>query len=189
MPCRWHARPASRVVHAPGRTGTPTAPTITSYGVTFLLEEVVMVSEQPDPGAVSAEEFARLIAAWEEDGIIEEGLRAVGVERVLDRVFDQMVERFRSDRAGDRDAVVQWRIHVRDEEHPYVLRMQDGSCASERGEAQDPRVTFRADLAAFARLITGQADPVRLVLKGRLRVSGDLLFARHVPTFFEMPRA
>jgi putative sterol carrier protein len=146
------------------------------------------VSEQPDPGTVSAEEFARLIAAWEDDGIIEEGLRAVGVERVLDRVFDQMAERFRPDRAGDREGMVQWRIHVRDEEHAYVLRIEGGSCTAGRGAAEDPRVTFLADLAAFARLITGQADPVRLVLKGRLRVSGDLLFARHVPTFFEMPR-
>lgn len=144
---------------------------------------------QPDPGAIGAEEFARLIARWEDDGIIEEGLRAVGVDRVLDQVFTQMSERVRADRAEGHDADVQWTINVRDEQHDYHLILQDGACSWGRGELDDPRVTFRADLAAFARLITGQADPMRLVLKGRLRVTGDLLFARRVPTFFQMPRA
>ncbi len=145
--------------------------------------------EQPDPSEVSAEEFARLVAAWDDDGLITEGIRAVGVEPMLERVFDEMAQRFRSDRAEGVEADIQWLIEAREERHEYVVRIGAGWCEAERGRVEEPRVTFDLDIAAFARLITGQADPIRLLLTRRLRVKGDLLFARRVPTFFAMPRA
>lgn len=146
-------------------------------------------SEAPDPATITAEQFARLVAAWEDDGIIMEGLRAVGVERVLDRVFEQMVERFRADAAGDTEAEVQWLISGRGEEHEYVLRVADGSAAVERGRAADPDVTFKADVPTFVKLVTGQADPAKLVMTRRLKPRGNLLLAMKVPAFFEMPSA
>lgn len=146
-------------------------------------------SEAPDPGDMSAERFAVLVEAWEEDGIIEEGLRAAGIDAVLDRVFGEMCERFRADRASGVDATIQWELEVRGERHPWVLRIGSGECRTQPGRAEDPTVTFRTRLGTFARLITGQANPVRLVVTRRLKVSGNLLLASRVPTFFEMPRA
>lgn len=145
-------------------------------------------SEAPDPGAITAEEFARLVATWEDDSIITEGIRAVGVDRVLERILGEMCRRLRAEQAGDLDATVQWVVEVRGERHAYALHVRDGECTVESGEAPDPRVTFRLDLASFARLVTGQANPFSLLLTRRMRVSGDLLFARRVPRFFEMPR-
>lgn len=146
-------------------------------------------SEAPDPADMSAEQFAVLVAAWEEPGIIEEGLRAAGIDAVLDRVFGEMCERFRPDRAEGVDATIQWRLHVRGDEHPWIVRIVDGSCEAWSGRVEDPTVSFRARLGTFARLITSQADPMKLVLTRRLKVRGNLLLARRVPTFFEMPRA
>lgn len=143
----------------------------------------------PDPGGVSAENFAKLVAAWEDDGIIVEGMRAVGIEEVLEQVFTQMSERIRPEATQDLQTTVQWEIDARDETHPYVLRIDHGEGSYEKGHAEDPRVTFRADVASFARLITGQANPFVLVATRKLRISGDLLFARKVPTFFRMPSA
>jgi putative sterol carrier protein len=144
-------------------------------------------SEAPDPTTMDADEFARLIAAWEDDGIIMEGLRVAGVGAVLDQVFTQMVERFRADAADGTEAEVQWLIEGRDEEHPYILRVADGEARWERHRAEEPDVTFRTDVPSFVRLVTGNADPARLVLTRRLRPWGNLLLAAKVPTFFEMP--
>ncbi len=143
----------------------------------------------PDPGRVSAEEFAQLVAAWDDDGIIAEGVRAAGVREVLDQVFTRMTERTRPEATADLETAVQWEIEERDAVHPYVVRIDHGDASYEYGHADDARVTFRADVATFAKLITGQANPFLLVAKRRLRVSGDLLFARKVPTFFRMPSA
>lgn len=146
-------------------------------------------SEAPDPGDISAERFVALVAAWQEDGIIEEGMRAAGVDAVLDRVFGEMCDRFRPDRAGDVTATIQWLLELRGDEHAWVVRIEDGTCTATTGRADDATVTFRTRLGTFARLISGQADPVRLVLTRRLKVSGNLLLAPRVPGFFEMPRA
>lgn len=146
------------------------------------------ISQAPDPGEMSAEDFARLVNAWGEDTIITEGIRAAGTERVLDRMFDEMAARFRGGKAGNVDADVQWSIEIRGEVHHYALHMRAGNCEARKGEVEDPRVAFRTDLGAFARLVTGQANPVALVVTRRLKVRGDLLFARRVPGFFRMPR-
>jgi alkyl sulfatase BDS1-like metallo-beta-lactamase superfamily hydrolase len=106
---------------------------------------------------------------------------------VLDRIFDEMAARLRADRAHGINAEVRWRIDVRGERHEYVLRIADGEGQIVRTPT-DPAVTFTMDLATFARLATGQADPVRLLLTRRLRVSGNLLLARRIPTLFAMPK-
>jgi putative sterol carrier protein len=143
--------------------------------------------QAPDPASISAEQFARLVAAWGDDALIAEGLRAVGIERVLDAVFAQMADRFRPQRAKRTKADIQWRITCHGEEYAYVVRLAKGACQAFAGTSAKPRVIFATDLAAFARLITGQAGPVELVTSRRLRVSGSLLFARRVPGLFRMP--
>jgi hypothetical protein len=35
--------------------------------------------------------------------------------------------------------------------------------------------------------VTGNANPVKLALSGRLRIRRDLLFAPRIPRFFEIP--
>lgn len=142
-------------------------------------------TEAPDPADMTADQFAHLVRAWGEDGYIVEGIRAAGVEVVLDRIFGEMAERFRpsDERRGD----VLWLIDVRGDQHAYVLHMRGDDCTAEQGRVDDPRVTFHMDLASFARLVTGVANPIRLLITRRLKVSGDLLFARRVPASFEMP--
>lgn len=136
---------------------------------------------------MTAEQFVRLVRAWDDDGIITEGLRAAGVGQVLERIFGEMCDRFRSEEAGSLHADVLWLVDVRGDEHPWTLRIRDGACEAVPGRADEPRVTFRMDLATFARVVTGHGNPAKLVLTRKLRPSGDLLLAMKVPTFFSMP--
>lgn len=146
------------------------------------------MSEAPQPSEMTAEQFARLVRAWDDDGIITEGLRAAGVEQVLERIFGEMCDRLRTEKVRSLDAEVLWLVEVRGEEHAWTLRLHGGSCDAVPERSPDPEVTFRMDLATFARVVTGHGNPVKLVLTRKLRPSGDLLLAMRVPTFFRMPR-
>jgi putative sterol carrier protein len=145
--------------------------------------------EEIDPDGISAEQFAALIAHAESDDQIAEGLRMVGTEAVLDRIFDVMGERLRPERAEGVEAEIEWVVVDASQEHTYVTRIEGGACEVEKAEAVAPRVTLKTDLATFAKLITGQAGGPQLFMKGRLRVSGDIWFAQRITGLFEMPRS
>lgn len=147
------------------------------------------MTEGIGPESISAEQFAELIAHAESDEQIADGLRMVGTEAVLGRVFDVMGERLRPERAEGVEAEIEWIVVDEGEEHTYVTRIEDGSCEVEKAEAINPRVTLKTDLATFARLITGQAGGPQLFMKGRLKVSGDIWFAQRITGLFDMPRS
>jgi putative sterol carrier protein len=142
-----------------------------------------------DPGDISAEQFAELIAQAENDEQIEEGLRAVGTARVLERVFSEMQERFRPERAQGVEADVQWVVRDEGEEHVYSARIHDGACVIEQGPIDNPKVTLSMGLSPFAKLVTGQAQGPQLFMTGKLSVSGDLFLAQRLTGFFDQPSA
>ena len=80
---------------------------------------------------------------------------------------------------------------VRDagEEHPYVVGVHSGSCTAGSGQADSPKVTFTLDLVPFCRLVTGQSDGMKLFMTGKLKLTGDMMFATRVNGFFEPPKA
>jgi putative sterol carrier protein len=67
------------------------------------------------------------------------------------------------------------------------MRIADGRCQVERGAAESPRVTIRAALPDFLRLITGKVNGVQLFMTGKLKVSGDLFFAQTFQGWFDRP--
>ena len=111
-------------------------------------------------------------------------IRAAGTEQVLDAVFAGMQERFQPERATGVDAQVQWVVSDAGEEHPYVLTVRDGTCRSESGRAEGPRVTASTDLASFAKLMAGKVPGPALYMGGKLQIQGDLMLAQRMTTFF-----
>jgi putative sterol carrier protein len=141
-----------------------------------------------DPSAVDAIEMARAVAATPDDQL-RSGMRSAFRDMVLDEIFRRFPEYFRTDRAQDLEAGVKWRITggPGDEPDRYFLEIADGSCRVVREAAVQPRVTITIDGADFLKLVTGNANPPMLFLRGRLRVSGDLAFAARLMSFFEIP--
>jgi putative sterol carrier protein len=110
-----------------------------------------------------------------------------GSPKFLDGVFEGMSTAFNPSKAGEQQATVQYEITAPDGAHAYSMRIADGRCQVERGAAESPRVTIRAALPDFLRLITGKVNGVQLFMTGKLKVSGDLFFAQTFQGWFDRP--
>lgn len=141
-----------------------------------------------DLGEITPEEFGQLVAAAEDEQLIE-AVREVGTEKVLDRVFQGMRDRFVPERAEGVTADIQFVVEDAGQQHPYLVRVDRGSCEIERTRAGDARVTLTADLLHFLKLTSGQAGGPSLFMSGKLKISGELMFAARVTNFFEVPNA
>ena len=134
-------------------------------------------------------EFARLIAQTP-DARLEEGMRTVFRTLVLDEIFSRMERHFDPARAPRVQAVIDWKVLDRPEggyDH-YRVTIADGACTVVRDPGKGrARVTIRVKPVDFLKLVTGNANGPALMLRGRLRIEGDLLFARRLQNLFEIP--
>jgi len=58
---------------------------------------------------------------------------------------------------------------------PWHLVLENGSARAQRGHAAAPDLTLRTSLPDWVDVAAGRADPLKLALRRRLRVSGNLL--------------
>ena len=138
-----------------------------------------------DISATSPEDFARLVKD-SDDELMLATFHAVGTKKALDRIFAIMRERYVG---GDKhNAPVQWRITDGRGEHPYVVTLRGAECPPPAGTADRPTATLTTDLARFARIAAGQANGVKLLMTGKLKASGDVGFARKLPSLFDIPK-
>lgn len=141
-----------------------------------------------DPENVTPEEFAGLVANADDDQIADV-IHAVGTDKVLERIFSGMEERFLADKAQGVDATVQFVITDEGKEHPYAVKIANGSIDATSGTADSPKVTITTGVVPFAKMIGGQAEGTQLFMRGQLRAQGDLMFATRIMTFFDRPTA
>ena len=111
-------------------------------------------------------------------GAAPEEIRAAvvgaGVDLVLDTVFAGLADRFAPDdgrRAG------RLRFVLTDGDDRHVRALDVGPTGARVGPAGEPRATITVGLVAFLQLGVGAADARRLLMRRRLAVSGDLLWA------------
>jgi alkyl sulfatase BDS1-like metallo-beta-lactamase superfamily hydrolase len=135
---------------------------------------------------MTAEEFVALVKASTDDEV-RTSFREAGTAEALDRIFGMMSLYYRPERAGDVDAAVQWKIRDEDVDHLYVVRFTPQGCTAERGTVDSPTTTVSTDLVRFARIVSGQANAVKLLLTRKLKASGDVMFARRIDGFFDIP--
>jgi predicted lipid carrier protein YhbT len=161
------------------------------------LEELNL--ETLDFGAISAEDFARLVkntGKRELAAAVSGPVRA----RVLDEVFDRMRDRFKPDAAGRLSAVVRWRI-VDDGEPDavYTMAIENGTCAVTKGavtkgtatkgdDEREPRLTLTMAAVEFLRLASGNASGTTMFMTRRLKAGGDLSLAAVLTRYFDIPR-
>jgi len=140
-----------------------------------------------DPLEMTPEQFASLVAGASDEQI-EEGIRTVGTEQSLERIFEGFPPRFQPDKTQGVTADIQWVVTDQGQEHPHVVSIADGACTTRPGRSDSPKVTLTVALVPFAKLVTGQANGMQMFMTGRLKVSGDLMFAPRIMGFFEPPR-
>jgi alkyl sulfatase BDS1-like metallo-beta-lactamase superfamily hydrolase len=141
-----------------------------------------------DVDALTPEEFIGMVHAHS-DAEVRSTFQSVGADAALDRIFGMMPEYYRPDRVGDVDATVQWRINDGAQDHHYVIEFQPDACETWQGVAEQPTAAISTDIVRFARIVTGQANPVKLLVTRKLKASGDVMFARRIAGFFDIPTA
>ena len=109
------------------------------------------------------------------DDEVREAVHGIGTPVVLDLLFTAMARRYapQPGRAPGRLAFV---LDDDGAEQRHVLEL-DPDGAQVAGASGRDRATLRTTVVRFLRVAAGAADPKLLVLTGRLRISGDLVWA------------
>ncbi|MEU2787923.1 SCP2 sterol-binding domain-containing protein [Streptomyces sp. NPDC007100] len=152
-----------------------------------MAQDVEALLAELDFASVTPEEFARIVKglSGKEIGRLARGeLR----ERVLGEVFGRMGRQFRPENAGALRAVIRWRI-TGEWEAVYETTLADGVCTVREGTGEEePRLTLAMGDAEFLRLVSGNGNPVTMVLTRKVKVSGDLGLAANMNRYFDIPK-
>src|SRR5262245_5915397 len=135
------------------------------------------------PNLQTQEELAELLEGRTDEEIVQ-FIDAIGVDQVLAQIFSAMEERFEPEKAAGESAVVQWDVDDAAGTHSYTVTIADGTCTATSGPADSPRLTLTLALPDFMRFIAGKLDGMQAFIGGKLRLTGDLLFAQQMQGWF-----
>ena len=119
------------------------------------------------------------------DEEITQGVVAQGADTVLGQIFAGMVEAFLPQKAGSQSAVIQYDINVGGTVHSYQLKIAGGRCELVKGAAGPARVTLTLQAPDFLRLVTGTLNGMQAFMTGKLKLTGDMMFAQVMQGWFE----
>jgi putative sterol carrier protein len=139
-----------------------------------------------DLTAITTPEALAALLDGRTDDDINEVVTSMGVDAVLEQIASAMEERFQTDRAQGQSAVIQWDVTAPDDTHSFHLTITDGTCTASTGPAAEPRVAIGLALADFLRLVAGQLDTMGAFMAGKIKVTGDLMFAQSMQTWFSI---
>lgn len=108
-----------------------------------------------------------------------------GYRATLDQAFDGMAAAYDPARAS-REAVFQWHVETPDGVESYTVRCGD-TCTVEHAKAESATVTLGLPLPDFLRLILGQLDGMQAFMSGKLKLTGDIMLAQAMQSWFDRP--
>ncbi len=103
-------------------------------------------------------------------------VHGIGTDRVLELLFTEWAQRFPADPRRQPGRLC-FELDDDGTTHRHVLDLTTTGARHLDGAADRPRATLRTSLVRFLRVAAGAQDPKALVLTGRLRIGGDLLWA------------
>lgn len=137
-----------------------------------------------DTKAGSPEQLKAMIEGRSDDEI-NAGLKTTGVDASLGQIFQGMAEAFLPDKAGSQSAVIQYDLTTPDGKVSYQLKVAAGTCKVTKGTPDSARVTLGLSAPDFLRLITGKLDGQTAFFQGKLKLSGDMMFAQTMQSWFK----
>ena len=69
----------------------------------------------------------------------------------------------------------------------WVVTIENQACKVNEGLAEDPDITIKAKGETGVKLLTGELDPMRSFLLGKVKVSGDMTLGMKLVDFFDRP--
>src|SRR5438270_5593425 len=129
------------------------------------------MAETPQP------DLAQLVEG-RSDEEINKFVEGQGVDTILNQIFQGMGTAFVPSAAAGQSAVIQYDVTAADGVHKYQLNVHDGKCEVAKDGSASARITLGLNLPDFLRLIAGKLDGMQAFMSGKLRVSGDMMFAQ-----------
>ena len=141
-----------------------------------------------DTAAIDPAEFAKNLAQVSDEQL-DEAMSSDMRPTILNEIFSRMEEHFHAEKAANVDAVIHWKISggPGDSEDVYEVVVRNGTLSYTTEPAEEPRVTFTMDGVTFLRLVTGNASGPMLFMTGKLKISGDMMFAPQIQSLFKIP--
>lgn len=133
--------------------------------------------------SLNRDQLGELVEGRSDDEIVE-FVNATGTDTVLDQVFDGMKAAFQPDKAAGQSAVIQWDITAPDGTRSYQVKVDDGTIEVNKGGTDAARVTLGLALPDFIRFISGKLDGMQAFMTGKLKLSGDMMFAQSMQNWF-----
>ena len=137
--------------------------------------------QQVDPA-----QLAEAIKGMSDDEL-KDSIKAMGVDDTLKQIFQGMQDAFIASKAAGVNSTIQYDIETDDGTKTWSVAIADGTCKTSEGAATDPRLTLKLQLVDFVRLIFGQADGTQLFMTGKMKLSGDMMFAMQMQGMFDRP--
>ena len=131
-------------------------------------------------------ELGGLIDGKSDDEIVE-GALGMGVDKVLDPIFDGMRAAFMPKKAKGDSAVLQYDVDVGGTVFRYQVKVHGGVCTTTRDGCEPARLTISAKLPDFLRLMAGQLHGVQAFLTGRVKLAGEMMLAPKMQSWFLKP--
>ncbi|MGQ5260853.1 SCP2 sterol-binding domain-containing protein [Micromonospora sp. ZYX-F-536] len=143
-----------------------------------------------NPATMDPREFARMVKTTSTDDL-RRMMHGDQRAAVLDELFARMPGVFRADRAGSTNAAIHWQIGDRPDGGVdiYELVIANGTCTLSDSPGSEPKLTLMLGAVDFLNLVTGNAHPVLMVMRGRLKTRGDAALTARFPKLFDIPKA
>jgi putative sterol carrier protein len=98
-------------------------------------------------------------------------------------IFAQMPEAFLAEKAGDLSATYQFNLSG-EGGGDWAVAVADGACTVIEGQAEKPNVTISMDADDFAKMISGDLQPVVAFMQGKIKLQGDTSLALRLQELF-----
>ena len=136
--------------------------------------------------SIDPQQLAEAIKGMSDDEL-KDSIKAMGIDETMKNIFDGMQDAFVPAKASGVNSVLQYDIETDEGTKTWKVEIADGTCKTSEGAATDPRLTLKLALVDFVRLIFRQADGTQLFMTGKLKLTGDMMFAMQMQGFFDQP--
>jgi putative sterol carrier protein len=108
-------------------------------------------------------------------------------QEILEKVFAHFPAQFLPDKAGDRNARIDFRITggPGDSSDTYAVVVENGTCRIEPGASDAPDLSLMLGPVEFFKLITGSGNPAMMFMMGKIKARGDIGLATALANWFD----
>ena len=101
----------------------------------------------------------------------------------LSDLMDLYQRKFQPEKAGDIDATIQLSISG-DGGGDRILEIKDKTLTIAEGVAEEPTLTVSCDFANWLKMNVGEANPMMLMMQGKMKVKGPIPLAMKFQQLF-----